>query len=87
VAGYVMAIPLHPRKLTTTALKPKPPPDFGVTAGAKMALTYDSWEPRICVSGEIPAVYKHSQTSCKSMRHCDDGSVIWDILIVRGCKI
>jgi len=41
---------LHPRKLTTTALKPKPPSDFGVTAGAKIALTYDSWEPGVCVS-------------------------------------
>jgi len=52
VAGYAMAIALHPRKLTTTALNPKPPPDSGVTAGAKIALTYDSWEPWICQQGD-----------------------------------
>jgi len=50
VAGDMIWVLLHPRKLTTTALKPKPPSDFGVTAGAKIALTYDSWEPGVCVS-------------------------------------
>lgn len=76
VLGDVMQILLHPRKLTTTPLKPKPPSDFGVTAGAKIALTYDSWEPRICVSTEMPTGCNHLRTSCKSMRYNDDGSVI-----------
>ena len=87
VLGDVMRILLHPRKLTTTALKPKPPSDFGVTAGAKIALTYDSWEPRICVSRETPTICNHSQTSRKSMCYDDDRSVIWDISIARRCKI
>lgn len=59
VAGDVIEMLLHPRKLTTTLLKPKPSPDFGVIAGAKMALTYDSWEPRICVSGQKLRILTH----------------------------
>lgn len=86
VVGDVIGIPLHPRKLTTTPLKPKPPSDFGVTAGAKIALTYDSWEPGIC-QYDTPTIADYRRTSCEPMCHNDDWSIIWHVLLVRRCKI
>jgi hypothetical protein len=87
VVSDVMRMPLHPRKLTTTLLNPKPPSDFGVTAGAKIALTYDSWEPRICVSMGVATICNYPRTSRKAMCYDDDWSVVWDTLMVRRRKI
>ena len=38
---------LHPRKLATTALYPKPPRCLGALATARMSRTYDSCEPPV----------------------------------------